>query len=1120
MTGRFRAVDPKIDFVKLEHKVLEIWKDKDFFRRLVERNESGPRWSFIDGPVTANNPMGVHHAWGRTYKDAIQRYMAMRGYHQRYQNGFDCQGLWLEVETERELGFKNKSDIENFGLDKFSRACRARVEKFSGVWTEQSIRLGQWMHWDDSYYTMSDTNNASIWHFLKTCHEKGWLYQGHHSMPWCVRCGTSLSQHELTDTYQDIKDTTVTLRFPLTDGDSAGASAAHPEYLLVWTTTPWTLTSNVAAAVHPELDYAKVQYESGLYYVSTGALETVFEGKEYKVTGSVKGKELLGRHYNGPFDDLPVVKGVEHKVIPWDAVSDEDGTGIVHIAPGCGAEDFDLGIEFGLARLEPLDGAGNYIDGFGWLTGMNVFEVEKQILDDLKEKGVLFSSGKYTHRYPFCWRCKEKLVFRVEGEWFIGCDEIRPVMKEEALKVEWIPESIGKRTQDWYDNMGDWCISRKRYWGLPLPFYVCPKGHVTVVGSVEELRELAVDKKLVDNLPELHRPWIDAIKIRCQGGSVPPKPAYSEKLQAQEHCDEIATRINDVGDCWLDAGIVGFSTLKYFEDRPYWEKWFPAEVVIEMREQVRLWFYAMMFSSVTLEGCSPYKKVFAYEKIHDEKGAPMHKSHGNAIWFDVAVEEMGADVMRWLYCAANPNQILRFGYTAANEVRRNLITLWNVYSFFITYAGIDGFNPAAAGAVELKAISDNGLDRWILSAYYALVAETRQRLEAYQFDNLMRASTTFIDNLSTWYIRRSRRRFWKSESDDDKGQAHRTLYHVLLGYVRLMAPIIPFLTDEIYGNLILPFRNGDGAAGHAAAIKMLDPSGESIPESVHLTGFPEERPDLVDEKLNEQMKVVLDVVSLARFVREKAKVKVRQPMRRIRILPRESDVPELSIELKQQIAEELNVKEVVWGAGAIGAAAPAATSPDDIKEFAAPSVKLDFRTLGAKVGGEMKRLSGMVKKDLWTLSGEQLLVGENPSAPDFRLDPGEFSVTYEGNEGYAVAQDARFFVVFDLLLDPELIREGWAREVVRRVQDMRKTAGYHVADRITLDWSSISGADEVKQMMDEQSDYITNETLTERLNEASLSEKTDKSVDASSEVKLGETAEIWVGVKKSLPSMP
>ncbi|MFH1754098.1 MAG: class I tRNA ligase family protein [Candidatus Latescibacterota bacterium] len=784
---------------------------------------------------------------------------------------------------------------------------------------------------------------------------------------------------------------------------------------------------------------------------------------------------------------------------------------------------------------------------------MNVFNVEKPILEDLKKKGTLFSSGKFTHRYPFCWRCKEKLVFRVEGEWFIGCDEIRPLMKEAARKVEWIPESIGKRTQDWYDNMGDWCISRKRYWGLPLPFYVCPRGHVTVVGSVEELRELAVDKKLVDDLPELHRPWIDEIKVKCQGGCVPPNPIYSKKLQAKESCDEIATRVTDVGDCWLDAGIVGFSTLKYFEDRAYWEKWFPAEVVIEMREQVRLWFYAMMFSSVTLEGCSPYKKVFAYEKIHDEKGEPMHKSHGNAIWFDLAVEEMGADVMRWLYCAANPNQILRFGYTAANEVRRNLITLWNVYSFFITYAGIDGFNPAAERAVELKTVSDNRLDRWILSAYYALVAETRQRLEAYEFDSLMRASTTFIDNLSTWYIRRSRRRFWKSESDDDKGQAHRTLYHVLLGYVRLMAPIIPFLTDEIYSNLTLPFRNGDGngsepgtadgtvgksavnatadrTAGKAdanatadgadlsAAIKALAPTGESIPESVHLTEFPEERPDLVDEKLNEQMRAVLDVVSLARFVREKAKVKVRQPMRRIRILPRESDVPELSGELKQQIAEELNVKEVVWGAGTTGDSGANGTTGktgtdegDAIKEFASPSVKLNFRTLGTKLGGDMKRLSSIVKSGSWTLSGEQLLAGDNPSAPDFRLDPGEFNVTYEGHEGYAVAQDARFFVVFDLKLDPELIREGWAREVVRRVQDMRKTAGYHVADRISLYWSVESDPDEVKQMMDEQSDYITGETLTETV----VYEKSEKGVDASSEVKLGETAKIWVGVKKN-----
>ncbi len=600
----FDPVDPKQDFVALEHRILDFWREGQIFEKLMRRNAGHERWSFIDGPMTANNPMGVHHAWGRTYKDVFQRYKAMGGFDQRWQNGFDCQGLWLEVETERDLGFNSKRDIENFGLDRFSRACRARVDKYSEIQTEQSIRLGQWMRWDDSYFTMTDTNIEYIWHFLGVCQRKGWLYEGHKAMPWCTRCGTSLSQHELSDAYEEIPDTSVFLAFPLRDRPG--------ESLLVWTTTPWTLTSNVAAAVNPDLEYRRVRYQGRVYYVSAGTVASIFR-KEAEILGSVHGAEMIGWTYDGPFDDLPVAKGLEHRVIPWEMVGETEGTGIVHIAPGCGAEDNELGKIHGLRVIAPLDGYGIYLDGFGWLTGMDVHEVEKPILQNLKEKGVFFRQETYRHRYPFCWRCKEKLVFRVEDEWFIACDEIRPEMKKAAESVRWIPDSVGKRTQDWYNNMGDWCISRKRYWGLPLPFYFCPDRHLTLVSNRAELRDRAVDPAIVDALPELHRPWIDEVKIRCAT------------------CGQVATRIPDVGDCWLDAGIVGFSTLRYFEDHAYWEKWFPAELVLEMREQVRLWFYAMMFTSVTLEGCAPYRTVFAYEKVYDEKGQPMHKSTGNAI---------------------------------------------------------------------------------------------------------------------------------------------------------------------------------------------------------------------------------------------------------------------------------------------------------------------------------------------------------------------------------------------------------------------------------------------------------------------------------------------------------
>ena len=526
--GRFEPVDLNVSFTRQEEEILAFWRRERIFETLRARNHGRPHWSFIDGPMTANNPMGVHHAWGRTYKDVFQRYRAMLGFDQRYQNGFDCQGLWLEVETEKELGFNSKQDIESFGLEKFSRACRARVEKYAGIIAEQSARLGQWMDWDHSYFTLTDANIEHIWHFLGVCQDKGWLRQGHSVMPWCTRCGTSLSQHELTDSYQEIDDTSVFLGFKLRpgarregpwlealEGRRPARLPGENERLLVWTTTPWTLTSNTAAAVNPDLAYARIEHEGIVYYASAGVAAQVFRGQG-KVLETIPGWEMVGWVYDGPFDDLPAQKAVEHVVVPWDLVGETEGSGIVHIAPGCGAEDHELGDAFGLASIAPLNGAGIYLDCFGWLSGRDVHDVEEPIFEDLKKKGLFVRRESYRHRYPFCWRCHEKLVFRTEDEWFIRCDEIRPRMKEAAYQVRWIPESVGKRTQDWYDNMGDWCISRKRYWGLPLPFYLCPDGHLTLARTKAHLREIAVDPATVDALPELHRPWIDSVMVRCQ----------------------------------------------------------------------------------------------------------------------------------------------------------------------------------------------------------------------------------------------------------------------------------------------------------------------------------------------------------------------------------------------------------------------------------------------------------------------------------------------------------------------------------------------------------------------------------------------------------------------------
>src|SRR5581483_3920395 len=845
----FKEVPSKADFVALEKAILRFWEEDRSFQKLVAKNANGPTYSFIDGPMTANNPMGVHHAWGRSYKDFYQRYHAMLGQRLRYQNGFDCQGLWVEVEVEKDMGFNSKRDIIDYGLAEFSRACRARVERFAGVITEQSKRLGNWMDWDNSYFTMSDRNIETIWYFLKRCQEKGWLFEGERVMPWCIRCGTSLSQHELIDSYRDVEHASVFIKLPIRDRTN--------EYLAIWTTTPWTLPANTAAAVNPDLTYVAVRQPApagaggdgapSLVYCSKGTVERIF-GAEAEIERELLGSDLVGLTFHGPFDELPVQHGVTHRVVSWDAVAEEEGTGIVHIAPGCGAEDFELSQQHDLAVLAPLDDSGYYVAGYGQLLGRHAPEVAEFVFDSLREKGYLLRTEKYPHRYPVCWRCGEELVFKLVGEWFISADEIRPRMKREAARVQWVPPHAGDLMQDWLTNMRDWCISRKRFWGLPLPFYRCDCGHLTIVESLQDLASRTVtpfhyspngklpaavlDPPMAGKtpgatealrarfseplasgtegtrapagdrfgeqrslhhppveLPELHRPWIDEIEIAC------------------EACGKPTRRIPEVGDCWLDAGIVPYSTLDYRVNPDYWREWFPADWISEMREQIRLWFYSMLFMSVTLEDRTPYEACMVYEKMNDEKGRPMHKSAGNAIWFDEAVERMGADAMRWVFASQNLKTNLNFGYGPADEVRRRLLTLWNVYSFFVTYANIDGFDPSK---VRIEPSKRSTLDRWLLSRLQGVIEQARRAFEAYDVAPFVQAFERFLnDDLSNWYVRRSRRRFWKSEEDADKASAYLTLYEVLVELAKLIAPIVPFLAEEIYQNLV---RQADSTA--------------------------------------------------------------------------------------------------------------------------------------------------------------------------------------------------------------------------------------------------------------------------------------------------------------------
>ena len=754
--GAFEPAGPGVDFVALEREIIEWWRDRDTVARYLRRNDgSERRFSFIDGPITANNPMGVHHAWGRMYKDLFQRYQTMLGCRQRYQNGFDGQGLWIEVEVEKELGFTSKRDIEAFGVGRFVELCKERVRRFSAIQTEQSKRLGYWMDWDNSYHTMSDENNYTIWMFLKRCAERGWLYEGRDVMPWCPRCGTGLSEHEIvTEGYREIVHPGLFVRLPV-----LGREGPEPESLLIWTTTPWTLPANVAAAVGPEIAYARVRVPapeggSEVLIVARERLAESIPGPR-EVLGEVPGSDLAGLTYRGPFDDLPAQAGVEHRVVAWDEVSAEEGTGIVHIAPGAGREDFRLGRDLGLAEIAPLDEFGDFVDGFGALSGMNVYDVPETVYEGLRAAGALYRLEDYSHRYPVCWRCQSELVFRLVDEWFISMDELRHRIADVTRRITWVPEFGLRRELDWLAAMDDWMVSKKRYWGLALPIYRCGCGEFEVIGSEHELRERAVEgwDEFEGHSP--HRPWIDAVKIACKS------------------CGQAVPRISDVGNPWLDAGIVPFSTLGYRTDRDRWSEWFPADWISEsFPGQFRNWFYSLLTMSTVLEDAEPFRTVFSYALMRDESGEEMHKSRGNAIWFEDAADRMGVDTMRWLYARQNPAANLNFGYGAADEARRRvLIPLWNVYSFFLTYAIIDGYDPAGPAAPPPERRSE--LDRWVLSELAELIEGVRSALDGYRPDDAARRIEAFVDRLSNWYVRRSRRRFWRAGALGEGGGRRR-----------------------------------------------------------------------------------------------------------------------------------------------------------------------------------------------------------------------------------------------------------------------------------------------------------------------------------------------------------
>lgn len=933
----FKPVNTNVNFPELERAILNYWEKEGIVEKYLHKNDKEVQhFSFFDGPITANNPMGIHHGWGRTYKDLWQRYHNMKGCKQRFQNGFDCQGLWVEVEVEKELKLKTKKEIENLipgdkkaSIAKFVDLCRGRVRKYAGIQTEQSKRLGYFMDWKNSYYTMSDENNYMIWYFLKVCNENGWIYKGHDSVPWCPRCETAISQHEmLTEDYKELTHETVFLK--LRTVNFKLRTNIKNIYLLIWTTTPWTIPANVAVGVNVKYTYAIWEHKGHDEAViivdkdeNNATPMRLLKGKEIPVSeyifrdtdgefvkiGEIPGSELLGIKYQGLFDELPrIIKaknehsGTFHTVVDGsEIVVATEGTGLLHIAPGAGKEDFDLGVKENLSVISVIGDDAAYLPDMNEFSGKNAKKHPELIIDHLRNYGngrYLLRTMPFTHRYPACWRCKTELVWKVADEWYIAMDRpcatakasgdtrshkatagkvnnktLRERMIDVAKEIKWIPEFGLDRELDWLNNMHDWLISKKnRYWGLALPIFECkPCKWFDIVGSKEELKTRATSGWSAFENHSPHKPWIDEIKIRCP------------------ECNQEAARIDDVGNPWLDAGIISFSTLSYTTDKKYWREWFPADFITEsFPGQFKNWFYSLIAMATVLENINPFQAVLGFATLLGEDGKPMHKSWGNSIEFNEAADKIGVDVMRWMYVTQNPVENLLFGYKNADHVRRRFhLKLWNIYNFFISNAIVDNWVPQKITAIN----SSNVLDKWITERLNKVIFETKVYLDNYNAFSASLNIEKFVEDLSVWYVRRIRERVGPTvENQRDKNLVYSTLHSILTVLSRILAPFIPFISEEIFRNL----------------------TGE---DSVHLANWPKLPKNYKpDDKLLGSMELVRNICELGHAARKEKAIRVRQPLRELRIKNYESRINEEFLKL---IQDEINIKEIkiIGGSG-------------------------------------------------------------------------------------------------------------------------------------------------------------------------------------------------------------
>ncbi len=1035
----FKPVSPKLDITALEEGVLKFWKTRKIFEKTISERQGSPEYVFFEGPPTANGKPGVHHVEARAFKDMFPRYKIMNGFHVSRRGGWDTHGLPVEIAVEKKLGIKHKQEIEEYGIEKFNELCRRSVFEYIQDWEKLTDRIAFWVDLGDAYVTYTNEYIESVWWILKSFWERDLLFTGYKIVPYCPRCGTPLSDHEVAMGYADANDPSVFVRLPLMD--KPGTS------LLVWTTTPWTLPANVAVAAGPDIEYVTVEHTlrdgpegaaktSERLILAEALLEKVFHGEEVKVVERFKGKKLKGTKYRPLFTFMPLEKPA-HYVILGDFVTTEDGTGLVHIAPAFGADDLEVSKKYDLPVLMTVGPDGAFLPQVTPWRGVFVKEADPAIIENLRTRGLIFRSERITHTYPFCWRCDTPLIYYARDAWYIRTSKFKDRLVELNNKINWIPEHIKTgRFGNWLSNNIDWSLSRERYWGTPLPVWECPDcKNRECVGSVKELSEKAGrDLKELD----LHRPYVDNITWTCV------------------KCGGRMKRVPDLIDVWFDSGSMPVAQWHYpFENQDLFKQQFPADFICEAVDQTRGWFYTLHAISTLLFDQECFENVICLGLVVDADGQKMSKSRGNDIDPWTVINESGADAFRWyFYTSGPPNAERRFSPSLVTDVVKNFtLTLWNIYSFFVTYANLD--KPALSinssdNRMKLKGMKGgNDLDRWLLSSLNTLVSEVTKAYESYDVPGATRPIETFVEVLSTWYLRRSRRRFWKSESDTDKQAAYATLYNALVTLTKLLAPAMPFLADEMYRNLVCSVDS-------------------SAPESVHLVAWPKVDPSQIDETLEREMAVVMKMVSLGHNARQKANRKVRQPLAEAAFAlgrPDERHAVETYADL---ITDELNVKKVRL----------LDTSGEVVSFAVKPLPKQLGQKYGNKFPGLAKAITALDANEIAPvfLAGKPVKVVLEGS--DYNILPEEVEVRADARVGFAVAAEGAYLAALVTDLTPDLVREGLAREFVRRVQDLRKTADLDVADRIRV---SVVATPGLKEAIDANRDYITAETLTVEL---------------------------------------